>query len=189
MNRDPVSNTYAVALLTLADARNELDGLQEDVEGLLEIYRTDADFKNFILVPSIDAKEKAQVLDRVLKGKVSDTLLDFVGVVVLKNRQGHLEGILEQFLALLDEKLGRLHAEVVSAIDLSAESEKDLTDALSKKLNKTVLLSSSVDPEILGGLILRFGDLVVDGSVRSQLKKISTRLSGMKLGSELVHEN
>lgn len=189
MNRDSVSNSYAVSLLSLAESRSEHESLQEEVEGILELLRGDDEFKTFILVPSIDAREKTGVLDRVLKGKISDTLLDFLDLVIVKNRQDRLEAILEEFLRLLDEKLGRVHAEVTSAVALGEEAEKSLSTTLGEKLGKSVLLHSRVDPDILGGLVIRFGDLVIDGSVRTQLKKISSRLTDVKLGSELVHEN
>ena len=79
----------------------------------------------------------------------------------------------------------------IATADVPVESgdQSNLSDALSKKLQKTIILKNEVDPEILGGLVLRYGDLVVDGSVRTRLESVASRLKAYKLGSELVHEN
>lgn len=189
MNRDPVFTTYAEALLELADERGELDAVVEEVGFLRSLLVDDLAFRTFLETPSIDASEKSAVLDRALRDRLSSSLVDFVQVVVRKNRQLFLGEILEEFGHLHDEKLGRIHVDAVSAVALGDESREELTRLLGEKLRKTIVLDTSIQPQILGGLVLRIGDVVVDGSSRRRLKEVSARWAANRLGSEFVHED
>jgi F-type H+-transporting ATPase subunit delta len=189
MSKDPLSSSYAGALIELASDRGELEAVNEQASAFLAVLRDNPDFRVFLMTPSVDPREKNKVLDTVFADKFSATLLDFIELVLTKRRQVFLEGMLDEFQALFEDKMGRLHVEVVSAIPLAEADQSNLSDVLSKKLNKTIVLENAVDPIILGGLVLRYGDLVVDGSVRTRLESVASRLKNVKLGSELVHEN
>ncbi len=189
MKRDPLSSSYARALLDLAVERGQEDEVLEETQSFLALLGDDPAFGTFVETPSIDAKDKNRVLDKVFRSKVTDTFLDTIQLVIHKGRQLFTRDILEEYGTLYDEKAGRVHAEVVSAVALSEDEQSTVTSALSEKLDKTIILENKVDPGILGGLVLRFGDLVVDGSARTQLRKVAVRMKAMKLGSEYVHEN
>ena len=189
MSKDPRSSSYAGALIELASDRGDLEAVNDEVGAFLTVLRDNPDFRVFLMTPSVDPAEKNRVLDTAFSGKVSATLLDFIELVLTKRRQLFLEDMLEEFQALFEEKMGRLHVEVVSAVPVGDSDQSNLADALSKKLNKTIVLENAVDPRILGGLVLRYGDLVVDGSVRTRLESVASSWKNYKLGSELVHEN
>ena len=189
MSKDPLSSSYAAALVELASERGELETVSEQVGAFMSVLRDNPDFRVFLLTPSVDPREKNKVLDTVFADQVAGTLLDFLELVLSKRRQLHLESMLEEFQSLYEEKMDRLRVEMVSAVPVDEGAQTGLTAALSDKLNKTVILESSVDPDILGGLVLRYGDLVVDGRVRTRLESVASALKNTKLGSELVHED
>ncbi len=189
MRKNPVSSAYARALLELASERNQLNQVQEEIQVFLELYRKDRDFRNFFLTPSIERRGKKTSLDRIFSSQLSSTLLDFLKLVLDKGRQGFLEEMLQEYFQLFDLKMDRVHVEAVTAVAISPESEERLAAALAQNLKKTILLDKQVRPEVLGGMILRHGDLVVDGSIRTHLQKIHGLMQEHKLGSELVHEN
>ena len=189
MKKNPVSSAYARALIELASQRQDLERVSEEVRYFLELFRKDRDFHNFILTPSIELRDKKLSLDKIFGNQLSATLVDFLKLVLDKNRQEFLEEILQEYFSLHDQKLNRVHVELVTAVELAKTSEDRLAAGLSENLKLTVLLDKKVRPEILGGLILRYGDLVVDGSVRTHLQNLSGRMQAIKLGSELVHEN
>lgn len=189
MKRDPLSTAYARALLELAAERGQKDDVLEETLSFLAMLRDDRSFRVFIETPSIGSREKNRVLDEVFRGKVTDTFLDAVELVIHKGRQLFTRSILEDYLGLYDEEEGRIHAEAVSAVALSDEESSAVSSVLGERLQKTIVLENTVDAGILGGLILRFGDLVVDGSARTQLRKVALRMKAMKPGSEYVHED
>jgi F-type H+-transporting ATPase subunit delta len=166
-----------------------LDAVNEEAESFLALLRDDRLFRTFIRTPGIAPKRKMEVLDRVFKGKLTPTFLDFLELILAKRRQLHVEDILEEFCDLYDEARGRVRVEAVTALPLEPDSQAQLSSVLAEKLKKTILLENSVEPKILGGLILRYGDLVADGSVLTRLKNVASSLRTKKLGSELVHEN
>ncbi len=188
MKIEPVSVTYARALIDLA-APKRLEPVMEDVRFLAKLIREDREFRAFIESPSIGAARKRVALDKVFRGKLDDLALDFVELVVLRRRQALLGEIFASCETLYDAAVGRIQAEATTAVPLSAERRDAIAADLGKKLGKNVVLHNSVRPEILGGLILRYGDLVADDSVKTSLTRIAGRLLARRPGSELVHEN
>ena len=190
MKQDPISISYARALLELADERGELDVVLEETQLVRRLLEEDRDFRNFVMSPGIGVSSKKATLEKVFGGgNMTATLLDFLLVVVDKGRSLMLHDFLEEYEDLYDEKMDRVHVDAVTAEPMSADRQSRLMNVLSQKLGKTVLLENSADASILGGLVIRYGDLVVDGSVRSHIQELSARVGVHKLGSEYVHEN
>ena len=105
MSKDPLSSSYAGALIELASDRGDLEAVNEEVGAFLTVLRDNPDFRVFLMTPSVDPAEKNKVLDAAFSGKVSATLLDFIELVLTKRRQLFLEDMLEEFQALFEEKM------------------------------------------------------------------------------------
>ena len=112
--------------------------------GILELEGKFPEFGKFLLSPSIDPAKKIAVIENVFREKLTPTLLDFIDVVVKKNRQLYLQGMFREFISLYEEKAGLLHVDAVSAVPLEDSSRESLEGALSEKLQKTVLLENRV---------------------------------------------
>jgi F-type H+-transporting ATPase subunit delta len=186
---EPLSVTYARALVELASEANHLRPVLEEVRFFGGLLRQERSLRTFIEIPSISSRAKRDVLERTFRGKIDDLVLDFVELVVQKNRQFLLLEIFAEVEVLYDQAVGRVHVEATSAVDMPDPLAAELTGILTKKLQKTVVLVNRVRPEILGGLVIRYGDLVADNSIRTALEKISNNMYSHKPGSELVHEN
>ena len=189
MDTGTIAVTYARALLEAAADKGILEEVLEEVNFFAGLLREDRSLRRFVENPRLERQAKRTALESALRGKVSDTFLNFLLVVVDKGRQIHLEEMLEGFQSLYDEEVGIVRAEAVSAVPLPEEELARLKDVMSGQLRKQVIVSSKVDPEILGGLVVRFSGMVADGSLRTSLEEVRSGLRSLKFGSELVHEN
>jgi len=189
LKADPLSVTYARALVELAVEADRLRPVLDEVRAFAGLLRDQKDLRVFIESPAISGGSKRQVLERSFRGKMDDLVLDFIELVVQKHRQFLLLDIFAYVEVLYDQVVGRVHVEATSAVELPDSIKEELTGVLGVKLARTVVLVNKVRPEILGGLVLRYGDLVADSSLKTSLEKITHNLYSHKPGSELIHEN
>lgn len=189
MNIDPVAQTYAQALLEAAVAKGVLEEVRDEAEYLAKRLDEDRDFKVFIENPRVEKRAKREVLERALRGKLSDPLVNFLLIIVRKGRQLYLRGALTAFQELHDKHVGIVRAEAVSAVPMAPEAVDHLRSRMSEQLGKRVEVENVVDPGVLAGLVVRFDGRVADGSVRSTLAELRSKLSRLKFASRLVHED
>ena len=189
MKNEEIARTYAEALFELALSEGELESVHDEMVFLERLLSEDPNLQVFLESPGIDEREKRNLFESVLRGKLSDTSVNFLQLVIRRGRQAFLVQMLEEFRRLRDTKLGILHAEAVTAVPLSAESREALRLKLEQNLGKQIHLDNRVDERILGGLIVRYEGLVADGSLQKALRDMQLPLRLMKFGSELVHEN
>ena len=176
MNDATISRNYAETLLILA----KKDGQQEQWGTLIDAIgvamREDRTLKTFLESPKIAASQKIEILAKALGKRVPPLFLRFLETVVAKRRQMLIPVIASEYRALIDESEGRVHANVTVARE-PAEAEKDaLAKQLSRVLGKRVVPHISLNPAILGGLIVKIGDTVMDGSVRRRLATLRSRM-------------
>jgi F-type H+-transporting ATPase subunit delta len=176
MNDATISRNYAETLLILA----KKDGQQEQWGNLIDMIgvamREDRTLKTFLESPKIAASQKIEILARALGKRVPPLFLRFLQTVVTKRRQMLIPVIASEYRALIDESEDRVHANVTVARE-PAEPEKDaLARQLSRVLGKRVVPHITLNPAILGGLIVKIGDTVMDGSVRRRLATLRSRM-------------
>ncbi|MBI4605834.1 MAG: ATP synthase F1 subunit delta [Planctomycetes bacterium] len=189
MKNETLSTVYAQALLELAVERRELERAHEEVSSLEKLLRDDARFRTFVESPKVERTAKVKSLEAALRGRVSDSLLNFVLLVIRKGRQLHLRQMLEDFHRLHDKHIGLVRVGAVTAVPLSEASRAELSRTLERKLGKRVSLEARVDPDVLGGLVVRYDGMVADSSLSTALAKIAAGMKTVKLGSHFVHEN
>jgi F-type H+-transporting ATPase subunit delta len=171
-----LARIYATALFELAEERNTLDERAGEVRTLFDVLSAKPGFRPVIESPMVETERKNALVRDVLGDRFSRDLRNLVLLLVDKNRQHLLMAVLETFLELYDESKGMLKATLTTAVPL-AEGEADrLSAGLSEKVGKRILLGENVDPGILGGAVLRFGDYIVDGSLRSRIDKLRDEL-------------
>ena len=183
MREDTVVRNYAETLFDLAQRHGGAKGWGESaaaVAGLMENRKV----LGFLVTPRVAAEAKKETLERALGPTVPPMLLRFLKVVVDKGRQRLLPAILRDFQGLLDRHLGLRHMEVTVARELEAEEESELADRLSAATGATVIPSVRVRPEIIGGIVLREGDTLYDGSLKRQLDSMRRRLMGAEIQAQ-----
>ena len=176
---DEVGRVYAESLFELSSAKGGMASAQEigaELAGLAEIIRGDKKLLEFLRTPIIDWRAREKSLQAMLGGRVSDLLLRFVLIVNRKGRSGELLDIERAYDALLQEKLGKVEVDVWTAKPVSAEALRAIKDRVGSALGKDVILHPYQDPSMIGGLKLRIGDRLIDGSVAAKLRAIRSHI-------------
>jgi len=170
IGRQQVGAVYAKALLGSAEAAGNAPELVEELESIVsEVLNRFPDFDAALSSPRISAEEKIGMLERVFGGRVSESVQTFMKVVSAHGRLDCLRSIASAARSQLNDASGVVVVEITTAspIDLSAQDQ--IRDSLSKSLGQEVRIQARVDSKIIGGLIVRIGDKLFDGSVANRL--------------------
>ena len=177
---DPVAAAYAQALIELAEDRGELEPVANDVDALRTLLDEQPEFVRFLRGPGIGPDDRAGLLDRTFKDKATPTLLSVLQVMNKKGRLDKLPQMTTAFERLMDKKLGKIEVDVTVARRLDDDKLNEVRDRVGRALGKQAVVHQYVDESILGGMVLRFGDRVIDSSVRAQLDAMRRRLLSAK---------
>lgn len=168
---------YALALAELAAERNQLDAVEAALMEVARAVREDDGVRRLWLEGRGDAAQKVDRLRRALGGALHPLVSGFLGVVASKGREGMLLEMVEQFQAEADRLRQVVHVELECAAALSAQEQQMLAERLRERLGaRGVRLSVRVNPELIGGFVVRAGDLRVDGSLSRQLSRLHEAL-------------
>jgi F-type H+-transporting ATPase subunit delta len=175
---EAAARRYARALLDVALAKGDR-GVGEALEMLARLYRTHADLRAVLVHPGVPAEKKTAVVAAVLRDRPSALLEKLVGLLVQRDRIELLPLIADAFRRLWNVQAGVVEAEAVSARELDDKEARAVADAVSRAAGgKQVDLRRSVDPALMGGVLLRMEGRVYDGSVRARLRALRERLAG-----------
>lgn len=172
--------TYALAygstLLELANERQQTDTVAADLSSLQEVLAQNPVFRDFLRDPSISENERGETLKKVFDGKVVPLLGYFLQLLNAKNRLGQIDEIAAAYRDLLDEQNGKIEVDVTVASKLSSEQLEDVRQKVSAALGKDAVVHQYVDESIIGGMILRVQDQLIDASVKTQLAAMKKQL-------------
>jgi F-type H+-transporting ATPase subunit delta len=171
-----VARSYANALFELGEKHDAHDDLAQGLNTVTSLQASDARVSAFLETPKIDLADKQQALRAALGAQVSPLFMNFMLVVLRKRRQRLLTEIAAAYRDLLDEKLDRVHVQVTVAHEPDEAMEEQIRRELTRILGRSVLPHVHVDASILGGIIVRYGDSVVDGSLKRRLVGLRKRL-------------
>jgi len=173
----PVARRYAQALYQQAEASGQTDAVEADVALVGETFAGSPDLTQAIGSPVVPREKKQAVLDRVFGGRLSAVTDGFVRLLLDKGREALVPEVVAAYRALGDERTGTVEAVVRTAKPLSADETDRLQAALAARTGKTVRLRIQLEPDLLGGLVVRIGDVVYDRSVRHQLAQLRDGLA------------
>ena len=177
-----VAKTYGDALFTLALDEKKTDVMYSEVLSLQEILKENPELKALMNHPKITRDEKLKVVEDVFKGRLDDELTGFLVLLLKKDRYSELDAILEYFTAKVKEYKGIGVAFVTSAVELK-DSQKD--EIKNKLLSTTdyrqMEMHYVVDKDVIGGVVIRLGDKVVDSSIRTRLENIKRELHQVQI--------
>jgi F-type H+-transporting ATPase subunit delta len=166
------------ASLDAAEARGELDGVEDELFRFGRIVAADRELARILSDRTAPAEGKGALLDRLLSGRVSPVTEQLLRNVLTGPHAGHAENAIEHLSQVASRRRGRSVARVTSAVALSPEQEQQLTDVLGRLYGRRVDLQVTVDASILGGLVVQVDDEVIDGSIAHRLEVASRRLVG-----------
>lgn len=174
--------TYADALFQLAVETNQTDVLFEESKGVLQILNDNGDLIKLLCHPKIKKEEKTSVIENVFKGRVSDDMTGFLVLTIEKERHSQLVGILEEFISMIKEYKHIGVAFVTTAIELDDGRKREIEKKLIDTTNYVKFeMHYKVDKDIIGGMIIRIGDRVVDSSIKSKIESMSKELYNIQL--------
>ena len=179
MTETVIAHRYASALFALGKKQGEaaLSAHGACLAELAEMLAAEPKLRLVFKSPIISAEEKKSLVGKLLDAlKADKTMRNFCFLLADKNRMGILSEIAEWYGMLLDEANGIMRGTVLTAIKLSPERQTEIRETLKQKTGKNLELSFSIDPEILGGMILAVGDRVMDASLRAQLGMLRENL-------------
>jgi F-type H+-transporting ATPase subunit delta len=173
---ETVARNYAETLFSLAQRHDGLEAFGQAVSLVAGLLDGEPGFRLFLETPRVDASDKKALLRKVFASEVPAQFLNFLLVTVDKRRQRLLRDIAQQFGALVDQHEGRAHVEVTVARPVDEETTKLLAGRLTTLLGVEAVPHVRVRPEIVGGVIVRTGDTIYDGSVRRRLDGMRRQL-------------
>jgi F-type H+-transporting ATPase subunit delta len=175
-----VADPYAQALMSLAQEQKLADRFGTDAARVLELLETSEELNQFLANPLVAADSKKQVLQQILGNDLHPLFTNFLKLLVDKGRISFLAAILRQYQELLRKLNKTVLAEVVSAIELSENQQNKIREKVVAMTGANhVDLQATIDPDLLGGVIIKVGSQVVDASLRGQLKRLSMQLSSV----------
>jgi F-type H+-transporting ATPase subunit delta len=172
-----VARNYAEALVELAGSNGRADRYAELIDAVAGAVETTPQVQAVLMSPRVPKAEKARLLGAALEGAPREFVL-FLQALVKRGRQRYLRDIATEYQALLDIKHNRVRAGITLARPADESLQRDIQAALSRRLGKEVLAAFHVDPDILGGTVVRVGERIHDGSVRRRMTKLRRLLSG-----------
>ncbi len=173
-----VSNVYGDALFELAVEQDKLDFYLEEAQGVCAVLDENPEFTQVMTHPKVTKEEKLGTLEEVFKGRISDEVVGLMRMVVEKNHFAEMQKILEYFIASVMEEKNIGVAVVTTAVELSAEQKAAVEQRLLETTSYVSFnMSYAVDPALIGGMVIRIGDRVVDSSVASKLGLLARELS------------
>jgi F-type H+-transporting ATPase subunit delta len=169
---------YANALADIAIAQGAAEEVKQQIIGLGALYAESADLRNFLASPAVAREAKHRVIDKLLARIGGNKILrNFLFVVADHQRTHLLPEMIASFLEVLRARQGITEAQISSAVALNALQKAEMEFTLERLTGKRVEAKFSLEPGLLGGAVVRVGDTVYDGSLRSRLNKLRTRLA------------
>jgi F-type H+-transporting ATPase subunit delta len=171
-----IARNYAEALLMLARKADDLPAWGRLIDEVANAMERDDRLRRFLESPQVSADEKNAVLSKAYEDRAPRLFLRFLQRLVMNRRQMLIPDIANEYRDLVDEVEGRIHAQVTLAKDIDDEQRAEIARRLSHTLGKPVVPQVRINPNILGGIIVRVGDRVMDGSVRRRLGILRSRM-------------
>ena len=159
------------------DAAGKVDRIDEDMQSVQESLDASRELDLFFRSPIVGREKKKAVIVKLFDGKVDPLIVRLMQLLVEKGREDILPAVIRQYSALRDERLGIVEARVRTAMPMEFDETEDLRKALEAKTGKKVRLRIEVEPELIGGAVVRIGDRVYDGSVQHQLESLRDQLA------------
>ncbi len=176
MRGETIARNYAETMLELARRANDAEGWGRTIDDLAAAMQQDRNVWLFLESPRVSGSEKNAVLRKALGGALPSKFVRFIEALVNHRRQMLIPEIAREYHDLLDAAEGRVHANVVVAQAVDDKERNAIAERLSKVLGKRVVPHVAVNPAIIGGLVVRVGDVVLDGSVRKRLASLKSRM-------------
>ena len=170
-------NSYSKALYELADENKSLSHIEEQASSIINLISKSEDFDQLIKDPTIKIEEQSKIINEISnKFNFSDLFKKFLNFIISKRRLFYLEKILKDFLVICSKMRGEISGKLISAKELNDLEINNIKDELKKIFGSNIKLSYKLDENLIGGLIVQIGSLMIDTSVKSKLQQIENKM-------------
>ncbi len=173
---EEIAQVYSRALFEVADERNELDEIHDQLGAFTDAVDENRQLQQFLFSPYFSVTEKKEGLHRAVQG-ASPAFLNFLEALIERHRMPAIFRIRVEFNSLWDEARKLLPVRITSAIKLDADTVKSLGDRIGKQVDRQVEVSTAVDPDILGGVVLQVGNVILDASIKNRLEQLRKQVA------------
>jgi F-type H+-transporting ATPase subunit delta len=175
-----LAERYAAALFELADERHALDEAAGDLRELRAMLGASADLGRLVRSPVLSRADQGKAMAALAENaKLSKLTADFIAIVARNRRLFAVPAIIEAYLAKLAERRGEVTAEITAAQSLTEAQQGALTEQLRRVVGSRVAIDVRVDPNLLGGMVVKIGSRMVDGSIKGQLQRLQLSMKGI----------
>ena len=176
MRNTAVSERYAQALFELATEKNTIESIKEELISVSGAIKEYPEFENLLFHPVINPFDKKVMLEGVFKGKISDVSLNFLKFLVDKKREALIQEISDLYTLMVNNLQRKVVAEVYTAVEIGSAELDLLRQKLESYLDKKVDLENHVDQNVLGGVLVKIGDRVIDGTLKTRFENMARSL-------------
>ena len=188
-DQQQLGEVYAKALLGVGEKSGNTEDLISELQEVNQAIAALPKLREAMVAPQIGSEEKLTLLEKAFKGKTSPSMMNFLKVIVQKDRFDCLPAVAISAREMFDQLTGKIQATLVTATEVDSQTQANIADQLSKKLGKQVELKPTVDPSIIGGIVVRVGDTVYDSSVAGQLEQVRVKATQKAADSIRGHLN
>lgn len=175
--RDDVVRGYAEAMVSIAEAEGELEPVEEQVYAFAKMVEKRAKVREALIDPELPNENKRNLIGEVLGERANPVAVNLLGMVVEQGRARDIGRIAESLVEVAAERRQQVVGEVRSAVPLTDAQRRRLAEALSSATGRKVEVKVIVDPDLVGGVVARVGDVIFDGSIRSRLDEAKQQLT------------
>ncbi|MBZ4220369.1 MAG: F0F1 ATP synthase subunit delta [Chlorobium sp.] len=170
------SRRYASALISAAEEGNFLDTIVEELQVIKDVLEHSRDLVHALRSPLVKGDKKIHILEEVFHGSVGEKMFLFLKLIARKKRAGLLPEIIDEFQILLDEKRGVINVDITSAVKLSESQSTELVARLATFTGKKIRPKMAINEQFIGGVAIKIGDTIYDGSISHQLQMLRQTL-------------
>ena len=170
------AKTYSRAIFELGDETGNMDLFLDELKDVTHIITGNKQLFSALNSPNINIRQKKNIAESIFGGKVSREILNFLKIIIDKKRMSILKDICMEYEDLVREYKGYVKAVVYSTGEMGEEEKSALVEKLEKTVKKKIELNNIIDNELIGGIIIRIGDKIIDGSIKGRLKELENIL-------------
>lgn len=176
MLANQLATKYAQAIYELSAEKNLLDKVEQELIVVENTLRTYSDLSTFIYHPRVLAQAKKETITKIFKSEITDFVLKFLLLLVDKRRETVLPAIIRHYIKLANQARNIVEAQVITAMPLQENQHTALVNKLGSVTGKKIVLTTQIDQKLIGGIIIKIGDKLIDGSVVRQLETLKNTL-------------
>jgi F-type H+-transporting ATPase subunit delta len=175
MNESKISVRYSKAIFSLSKEQNKLESVKKNMDLILETIKI-KEFKDFLQSPIIPVSKKQEIFEKIFKKNVEKIVLDTILLMAKNRRENYLQLVALDYLKLYYKYLGITEITLTTATEISVESKEKIVKLLEQKIKGKIEIKQKIDPDIIGGFIVKIDDKQLDASVRGQLQLFRKKL-------------